>query len=142
MKIIDFKREGNSVRFYMGEESLRDWWGDDWNDAPYELNAGCVYPQFIAGFCDVLFSDDDVVVEPEDSSHVCKLDMVKRRIPCIVHVPAPLAEKHPGFYDFWFWLGVDGAQRIYFGDSLSDVCIRRWTPQDGDEPPYPWEDDE
>lgn len=43
MKIIDFERKGNLVRFYLGDDDLHDWSGDDWNDTPYEYNAGQVY---------------------------------------------------------------------------------------------------
>lgn len=39
MKIIDFERKGNLVRFYLGDDDLAEWWGDDWNDTPYEHNA-------------------------------------------------------------------------------------------------------
>lgn len=36
-QIIDFKRKGNMVRFYIGKNGEQ--WGDDWNDAPYDCNA-------------------------------------------------------------------------------------------------------
>ena len=40
-EIIDFERKGNVVRFYLGKNGEQ--WGDDWDDAPYEHNAGKVY---------------------------------------------------------------------------------------------------
>lgn len=30
MKIIDFERKGNLVRFYLGDDDLVEWYGDDW----------------------------------------------------------------------------------------------------------------
>ena len=36
MKIIDWDRKGNVLRLYLGEDRLEDWWGDDWDDRPYE----------------------------------------------------------------------------------------------------------
>ena len=39
MKIVDFKKEGNIVRFYLGE-TINGIYGDDWDDTPYEHNAG------------------------------------------------------------------------------------------------------
>ena len=43
MKIIDFECTGNVVRFYLGKDNEKDYHGDDWNDTPYECNAGTVY---------------------------------------------------------------------------------------------------
>ena len=85
MKIIDFKKKGNVVRFYLGEETpdwgwtrsdytrngtTPDWlkpsdryYGDDWDDRPYEHNAGQVYEEFIKGYKDVAFDFDDLVLE-------------------------------------------------------------------------------
>ena len=46
LKIIDFEKKGNVVRFYYGKDSLKEWYGDDWDDRPYEHNAGEVYHRF------------------------------------------------------------------------------------------------
>ena len=29
MKIIDFEKKGNVVRFYLGDNDLKEWYGDD-----------------------------------------------------------------------------------------------------------------
>ena len=92
--IIDWARKGNVVRFYLGSET--DGWGwlnpddeeakelfkydkesmeaslgrkpygDDWDDAPYESNAGPVYDRFVKGHKDVAFGYDTIVLEPSD----------------------------------------------------------------------------
>jgi hypothetical protein len=64
MKIIDFERRGNVVRLYIGNDDLAEWWGDDWNDRPYEHNAGRVYDQYVAGHVDIAFPFDSLVLEP------------------------------------------------------------------------------
>lgn len=121
MKIIDFERKGNVVRFYLGKDSLQDWYGDDWNDCPYEHNAGTVYDEYVAGHVDIAFPFDDLVLEPScgyhPNSEYCKDDMKARRVPCIIVVPGRLAD---GGWDDNFdrWAGADGIRRFHFGDRM------------------------
>ena len=147
MQIIDFKRKGNVVRFYLGEKTpdwgwtrsdytrndgtTPDWlkpsdryYGDDWDDRPYEHNAGQVYEEFIKGYKDIAFDFDDLVLEPccgawHGNSRWCKDDMVARRVPCIIAVPK---EVYKDSWDDSFdaWAGSDGIQKFYFGDVLED----------------------
>ena len=35
LKIIDFERKGNLVRFYLGSDSVEDYSGEGWETAPY-----------------------------------------------------------------------------------------------------------
>lgn len=121
MKIIDFERKGNVIRFYLGEDELKDWYGDDWDDAPYEHNAGRVYDEFVAGYRDMAIPFDYTVMEPctgQLNSHWCKLDMVARAVPCIIIVPNKLEEEHWYNNDFNDYVGSAEVQRIYFGDKL------------------------
>lgn len=53
MQIIDFEKIGNVVRFYLGNNGEQ--WGDDWDDAPYDFNAGAVYDQYVQGTKDIAF---------------------------------------------------------------------------------------
>lgn len=121
MQIIDFERKGNVVRFYLGKNGEQ--WGDDWDDAPYEHNAGSVYDKYIEGKRDIAFPFDCSVLEPQDGawsgsgSDCCKEDMIKRRVPCIIVVPPELAA------DSWcdsfdHWIGCDGVKKYYFGDEM------------------------
>lgn len=64
MKIIDYELKGNVVRFYLGKSTLTNYYGDDWDDAPYDSNAGCVYSEYIAGTADIAFPFDALVLEP------------------------------------------------------------------------------
>lgn len=143
MKIIDFERKGNVVRFYLGEKT-KDWgwtnpdyvnglgwapdwlkpsddyYGDDWDDVPYEHNAGVVYEHFVKGYRDVAFDFDDCLLEPCDgalNSPYCKDDMVARKVPCLIVVPKEVYEK--GWSrNFEYWRGRDGVKEFYFGDDI------------------------
>ena len=121
MKIIDFKKRGNLVRFYLGEDNLKDWCGDDWNDRPYEHNAGTVYERFEAGHCDVVFPFDMIVAEPcEDyrnhyNSEWCKDDMKERKVPCIVVVSR---DDYWGEDEFGRFIADANATKYYFGDKM------------------------
>ena len=121
MKIIDFEKKGNVVRFWLGEDDLKDWYGDDWDDAPYDCNAGSVYEQFVSGHRDIAFPFDSLVIEPCEgvtNTEWCKDDMRKRKVPCIIVVPKEKADDSWFGQDFAHWAVVDGIQRFYFGDRM------------------------
>lgn len=119
-EIIDFDRKGNVVRFYLGENGKQ--WGDDWDDAPYDCNAGDVYLDFVSGVKDVSFPFDDLVLEPCSGKSDCgytKQDMIKRYVPCIIVVPKELWETVSWKEDdFSFWVGNDKVKKYYFGDEI------------------------
>lgn len=121
MKIIDFKKKGNVVRFFLGADDLINWYGDDWNDTPYEYNAEEVYDQFVKGYRDVVFPFDDLVIEPCEgttNSEWCKDDMKERRVPCIIVVPKEIADTDWYGQDFKHWVGHAGVRKFYFGDKM------------------------
>lgn len=121
MKIIDFAKKGNVVRFFLGRDDLTEWWGDDWNDCPYDCNAGLVYDEFISGHRDMTFPFDDMVLEPCNGTfncNYCKDDMTLRKVPCIIVVPKEIANESWYGNDFAYWVGVDGVKKFYFGDKM------------------------
>jgi len=124
MKIIDFQKKGNVVRFYLGQDGLKTWYGDDWDDVPYEHNAGTVYDEFISGHKDIAFSFDDLVIEPKDdwinsgNSLWSKDDMIARKVPCIIVVPKEKIDTW-GEEEFSHYIGMDGIQKFYFGDKMA-----------------------
>lgn len=89
MKVIDFEKRGNVVRFYLGADDCTDYWGDDWNDSPYEHNADQVYHEYVKAYVDIGFSLDFTVVEPADdwrnhgNSSWSKEDFKLHKCPCI-----------------------------------------------------------
>lgn len=127
MKIIDWDREGNVVRFYLGDDDCTDYCGDDWDDAPYDCNAGTVYKEYIKGHADIAFPFDVMVLEPCDgviNCRFCKDDMVKGRVPCVIAVPAALV--HDRYEDSYaYWVGCKGVKAFYFNDPMepSDKTI-------------------
>jgi hypothetical protein len=121
VKIIDFEKHGDVVRFYLGADDCKDYWGDDWDDAPYEHNAGPVYDEYVKDYVDYIFPFDSFVLEPCDgayNSEFSKEDMKKRTIPCIVCVPKWLAD---GSWNdmFEYWKSAAGTMRFYFEDKLN-----------------------
>jgi len=84
MKIIDWERKGNLIRFILGNEDLKDWWGDDWNDVPYQHNAGRVYDKFISGYKVIVVPWEYNVYEPKDFGQYSKNDMKSRNIPMLI----------------------------------------------------------
>lgn len=130
MKIIDFERKGNLVRFYLGDDDLVEWYGDDWGDTPYEHNAKRVYDEYIKGYCDVMFPFDDLVLEPccgTCNSGWCKDDMVEQKVPCIIQVPATV---HCDSFDesFDHWVGAKGVHKFYFGDHMEPSAMTATNP--------------
>lgn len=111
LKIIDFIKKGNQVKFLLGDVTLKDWYGDDWNDSPYQDNAGKVYNEFIKGEKVYTFDFDDAVLEPccgNWNSRYTKDMMKNRTIPCIVVVDKSLLEEQ-----IRYWGNTD---EIPFGD--------------------------
>lgn len=124
--ILDFNKKSNMVRFYLGDKE-DDYWGDDWDDAPYEHNAGEVYSSYVKDCVDIVFPFDALVLEPCDgawngNSSYSKEDMKKRRVPCIIVVPiSVLNETGPWYDDFEYWVGSDKVRKIYFGDNIYEI---------------------
>ena len=124
-EIIDFALKGNVIRFYLGKNG--DQWGDDWDDAPYEHNAGQVYDEYVLSIFDCYVPFDCLVLEPCNgcsNSPFCKEDMIKGKVPCIIIVPAKIAKESWNDYSFDYWLGNKDVIKVYFGDDISQVQIK------------------
>jgi hypothetical protein len=128
MKIIDFERKGNVVRFYLGADNCTDYWGDDWNDRPYEHNAGTVYDEFVSGYIDVAFQFDCNVLDAESdyryrgNSPYCKDDFKKRHAPCIIVIPAHIVNEDICSSDSYSqYVGSQLVERFYFNDSVEKI---------------------
>lgn len=89
MKIIDFDRIGNLVRFYLGSDNCNDYCGHGWDISPYECNAFAVHRKYVVGYIDICFPHNYSVLEPCDCNfaHWTKYDMKHGVVPCIVAVP-------------------------------------------------------
>lgn len=122
LKVIDFEKKGNVIKFYLGAKDCEDYWGDDWNDCLYDCNAELVYDRFVADTIEVAFPIDCLVVEPCDGELNCrysKEDMKNRIVPCLVIVPISIYQEKSWKTSYADWVGCDEAIKIYFGDSIS-----------------------
>ena len=88
MFLIDFEKKGNVIRLYFGEDD--QYWGDDWNDAPYEHNAGQVYDEFVKCYIEYAFPLNYFITEPADdysyrgNSPYSKQSMKNEKCPCLI----------------------------------------------------------
>ena len=124
MKIIELEKRGNVIRFYCGKDDCDDYWGDDWNDRPYEHNAERVYSEYIEEYIDVAVDMDYHVMEPADdwrynnNTPFSKEDMKKRSVPCIIVVPNDDSYVSEEFNRYAV---SDNVDKIYFGDSIEKL---------------------
>lgn len=119
-KIIDFECKGNIVRFFLGKDGDEDYQGDDWDDRPYESNAGPVYKKYITGIADLAFPFDSLVLEPcadVFNSHYSKDDMKAGKVPCVIVVPDDLV-KESWQTSFDFWISCKDILKFYFNDRM------------------------
>lgn len=88
VKLIDFELIGTQfIRLYTGLISLEDWYGDDWDDTPYEHNAGSVYSECVVYIIDIALPNYCEAHEPCEghlNSPYCKNDMKSNAIPMFV----------------------------------------------------------
>lgn len=118
MKIIDYALYGNVVQFYLGKDDLENWWGDDWDDAPYEHNAGYVYREYVSDKIQIAFPLKYSLLEPcSDWAYHCnspfsKEDMLKRRCPCLIITKSDYSAQYSKLI-----LDRNSIQ-VYFGDSI------------------------
>lgn len=123
MKILDWEKKGNVVRFYLG--MVDEWWGDDWDGRPYQRKAGRVYDRYAREYVDVAFGFDWIVQEPAEDWHYhgnspyCKEDFQNRMAPILVaYCPGQTHWTHPETYSEI--VCVDGAEKVYMGDEFKD----------------------
>lgn len=125
LHIIDFKKTGNVVRLFIGDAE-KDYYGDDWDDAPYEHNAGQVYPEFIKKYMDVAFGASHTVMEPQDdwrydrNSPFSKEDMKKGKCPYIIVIPEAV-EHWAGFSNN---MGNNNVFKAYLGEDFNSFIMR------------------
>ena len=111
LKVIDFQRKGNVIRFYLGKKIPFWGWtkpghgkpsdtfyGSDWDVAPYRDNADPVNPQFVYGHYDIYVPFDFVVADPTDYSdengpvRISKNALVNREMPAIEIYDHPICQ--------------------------------------------------
>lgn len=109
LEIIDIIDRGNLLEIKLGKNKTQ--WGDDWDDTPYEYNAGEVYDKYVSqtaiGYYDTSYK---VITYAKyhvgDNSDMSMADFVDRQNPMFYVIN----QNEP-------WKTVD---KIYLGDTLSD----------------------
>lgn len=82
MKVIDIQRKGNLLRFCLGDDDCNDYYGDDWNDAPWQDNAGSVYSQFVRKVIDVVFNWKYGIEDSYNTEYgYCTMEDIKAGLP-------------------------------------------------------------
>lgn len=83
-EIIDINQKGNLLTLKLGRNGNQ--WGDDWNDAPYNSNAGDVYDEYVRQTVDVVYNSAYTVVAYHEFNNftnvsLSMLDFVNRQQP-------------------------------------------------------------
>ncbi len=126
-KIIDIIKNGNVVRYFLARDPklIDESWGDDWDDRPYEHNAGEVYNRYVEKIVDVFYPFDTMVQEPLEDWHYggnspfSKEDFKKRKAPRLIICPQNEEEKYFGIIQDYSLLAMDdNATKIYYGDDI------------------------
>ena len=126
MFLIDFEKKGNVIRLYFGEDE--DYWGDDWNDKPYEHNAGTVSPRFVESVTEYAFPTTFSVIEPADDWHYeykspfSKEDMKNGKCPCIIVLNQDNDNYMDPCYSEYMGSRSINVLRIYFNTEKEDLC--------------------
>ena len=84
--LIDACWQGNALRVYFGS-SVEEITGDDFNDVPYESNAGIVYSEFVKCVLDVMVPFNYTIHDPAsdldcyENSTLCRDDFKSGEVP-------------------------------------------------------------
>jgi len=115
--LLDYERKGNVLKLYFGYD--KDCWGDDWDDVPYEHNAGLVYEQFVIRTEELYIPFKYRIVEYCEfflNSSLCKADFKKRKIPLFVIIED--SKCYETFEEY-----VKNGVPIYMFDTIFKVCM-------------------
>lgn len=126
LKLIDMDRTSSGFKAFFGKKDCTDYWGDDWNDKPYEHNAGEVYDEFVERTVDFNIPFGCRAYMPCDgeyNSRWSKEDFKNMVTPILIVVPKSIADKEMYAWsndDYKSWVGTKGVVRFYLEDSKED----------------------
>lgn len=106
-----------------------DAYGDDWDDVPYEHNAGIVYGRYVDYEFVIHLSYETALMFPcdgVDNSMWCREDMRDGTVPLFVMLDeqtnaAYAKDRRFDDFPYAFAIGLRDAHRFYFGDVLGEV---------------------
>jgi len=128
--ICDWRTKGNAVRLWCcDQDKYDDIWGDDWNDQPYEHNAGQVYDEYVDRIIDIYFDFDIVILEAENdyiyggNSPFSKQDFKEGKAPIFI-VYQPREEEYWDDSEYHLLMGAKNTNHIlkfYMGDMIKPI---------------------
>ncbi len=121
--IVDFELYSNQLVLFLGKPNIADYHGDDWDDSPYDCNAGTVYREYYEDMVILNFDENFEVIEPKYgylNTPYCKNDMKNKKVPCILYQNVNLLPAHK-YYNFAEAWASKGYNEIYMGDKISKV---------------------
>ena len=123
MKVIDVDTKGNVVRLYLGADDCFDYYGDDWDNAPAELNAETVYNMYVEDVVEFAFPFDKILClycDDCDNSPYCKNDFKKRVAPYLIVVDIDEDEFYIT-YQKYAGAQSDNVLKIYYEDNIDEL---------------------
>lgn len=130
--VCDWKTKGNLVRFYYcAADDYDKVWGDDWDDKPYEHNAGMVYDRYVKGYIDMCFNFDIVLLEAENdwsyrgNSPFSKEDFKNKLAPILIAYKPPENDWWDGS-EYHQLLGAENSNQIlkfYMGTEIHTLPL-------------------
>lgn len=122
--LIDFEKKCNQLRLFFGDDEKP--WGDDWDDAPYQHNAGRVYEKFIKDTAVLSFYYDDIVMEPADDFYfqeVTKEAMLDKKIAAFIALPVKHREPDSYWksYSYPDLINNRNAIPFFFGMTIKEI---------------------
>ena len=123
-KILDFECFGNIIKLYLGE-TVNGIYGDDWNDTPYEHNAGTVYDKFYTDTVEIAFPLSTSVFEPcfgYSNSPYCKKDFLFRKVPFLMFGQLDESWKYHDYEELLE--AAPTLNKLYIGDDWEDVLVK------------------
>lgn len=133
-KLLDIENKGNVIRLYFGKAELDDWYGDDWDDAPFDSNCGIVYDKFVTLIVEYGISLDYNVCTPSYEDYfIDRNEFKKGKYPLFIvgksdwFLDISLLDKEPKDYTA-FYMGqslasVHGQLSLVYGAKLIDVIV-------------------
>ena len=128
--ICDWQTKGNVVRLYCcDQDNYDDIWGDDWNDQPYEHNAGQVYDEYVNKVIDIYFDFDVVILEADEdwtyggNSPFSKQDFKEGKAPIFIAY-WPQKDDYWEGNEYHLLIGAKNTNRIlkfYMGDMIKPI---------------------
>lgn len=137
LMLIDFHKpehDLNQIELYYGLEKVNGYCGDNWDETPYEEEAGKVYEAYLQKTTHYKLTNC-VALQPSDTdkenSGWCKNDLKEKLTPCLLLVPKRVFWEYYGFdinyidnpltvtYDMM--IGHPQTVKIYYGDTEEEV---------------------